>query len=394
MTCSGIVDHASISGDLEVWLPRLIQLWRKQAKSQWQDAPDGRLAPAEAKSVAAGIQRLSHGLTRGRELAGEFYFSDPVMFGAYLLYFWPVSYVQARLAFAALPNRPTSVLDLGGGAGPLVAAACDCGIRELRLADRSRKALQWAEDLFKGMPVRLTSMPWDPIRQSDIPAGGSTYSLISFQHVLNELWQDQPEAHARRLTLLQNASACLEPEGQLLMLEPALKATSQATLALRDALITSGMIPVYPCTHAQPCPALKADDSCHAEGLWQPPELVHDLLRRAGLHKTWLKMTTLVMKRASKAVRQDLLEVLVVDEPRREKTKKIAVSVCGAQGRIELALSPREATEEQRFLFKVKPGEILRVPSQLASHDRIELSSGSKVERISPSLPLLRILAG
>jgi ribosomal protein RSM22 (predicted rRNA methylase) len=327
-------------------------------------------------------------------LAGEFYFSDPVMFGAYLLYFWPVSYVQARLALAALPNRPTSVLDLGGGAGPLLAAAYDSGIRELRLADRSRKALQWAEELFKEMPVKLTCVPWDPVRQSDVPHGGKTYSLISFQHVLNELWQDQPEAHARRLTLLQRAATCLQTEGQLLILEPALKETSQATLALRDALITSGLTPVYPCTHAQPCPALKADDSCHAEGLWEPPELVRDLLRRAGLHKTWLKMTTLVMKRASETVRQDSQEVLVVDEPRREKTKKIVVSVCGAQGRMELALSPREATEEQRFLFKVKPGERLRVPSQISSHDRIELNSESKLERVSPSAPMLRILAG
>jgi len=87
----------TIRDELAAWLPRLIRLWRREVCSQWQDAPPDRLLPAEAKSIAAGLRRLSLGLTRERLLAGEAYFSDPAQAGAYLLYFWPVSYAQARL---------------------------------------------------------------------------------------------------------------------------------------------------------------------------------------------------------------------------------------------------------------------------------------------------------
>jgi SAM-dependent methyltransferase len=383
----------SLESDLAAWLPRLIRLWRKQARSQWHDAPAGCLAPAEAKSVAAGIKRLSQGLTRERELAGEFYFSDPVMFGAYLLYFWPVSYTQARLALAALPGLPESVLDLGGGAGPLAAAAYDAGVRQIRLADRSRKALQWAAELFQGLDAGVECVAWDPVQQSEFPDAGRRYDVIALQHVLNELWAASPDKQAAKLSLLQRAIDALTETGNLMILEPALKSTSQAVLALRDALIPQGVVPVFPCLHQQPCPALRAQDSCHAESMWQPPEWVQDLIHRAGLHKQWLKMTLMIFRKAD-AMPADAEMYLTVSELKRAKNKNVFIVVCGNSGRMDIALAPRNADESKRFFMKLKPGQVIRVRNARATAQGLELVPASTVTLAEAAAPHLRILAG
>src|SRR5689334_19500153 len=96
------------SKDLERWIPRLIAVWRRARR---REGPPERLTPPELKEVGAGVRQLSHGLTRERELAGARYMDDARLLGAYLLFYWPVSYAQARQALGELPHRPRAVLD-------------------------------------------------------------------------------------------------------------------------------------------------------------------------------------------------------------------------------------------------------------------------------------------
>ena len=56
--------------------------------------------------MAAAVERLSRGFTRERELAGARYLDDERLLGAYLLFYWPVSYLQARGVLSELPRRP------------------------------------------------------------------------------------------------------------------------------------------------------------------------------------------------------------------------------------------------------------------------------------------------
>src|SRR4051812_14578464 len=116
----------------------LLTVWRKVRKTH---GPDDRLTPAEVREVGAAVKRLSHGLTRERELAGARYMDDPALLGAYLLFYWPVSYAQGRQVLGELPARPRAVLDLGSGPGPLAFAALDAGAAEVVAADRSEQAL-------------------------------------------------------------------------------------------------------------------------------------------------------------------------------------------------------------------------------------------------------------
>src|SRR4051812_21900758 len=112
-----------ISRDLErKWMPALIAAWRRARRTK---GPDDRLLPPEVREVGAAVRHLSLGLTRDRELAGARYMDDPRLLGAYLLFYWPVSYAQGRHALKELARKPRSVLDLGSGPAPLAMAAVD-----------------------------------------------------------------------------------------------------------------------------------------------------------------------------------------------------------------------------------------------------------------------------
>ena len=91
--------------------------------------------------MAAAVRKLSLGLTRERELAGEGYLNQPDLLGAYLLFYWPVSYAQIQSILPELP-APQRVLDLGGAAGPAAFACLDAGATNATVADRSRPALE------------------------------------------------------------------------------------------------------------------------------------------------------------------------------------------------------------------------------------------------------------
>ena len=80
----------------------MLAVWRRGRRKT--GGPADHLAPHELKEIAAGVRKLSHGLTRERELAGARYMDDPALLGAYLLFYWPVSYAQARSVFGERSN--------------------------------------------------------------------------------------------------------------------------------------------------------------------------------------------------------------------------------------------------------------------------------------------------
>src|SRR5712692_6960278 len=98
-------------------MPRLLAAWRRARRSP--AGPPDRLAPAELREVARAVQQLSQGLTRERSLAGSHYMDEPALLGAYLLFFWPVSYAQARQVLGELPDLSGAALDLASGPAPL-----------------------------------------------------------------------------------------------------------------------------------------------------------------------------------------------------------------------------------------------------------------------------------
>ena len=343
------------SRDLERWIPRLIAVWRQARRKG--DGPETRLTPQEVKEVGAGVKQLSLGLTRERQLAGAKYMDDPRLLGAYLLFYWPVSYAQARQALGELPNRPRQVLDLGSGPGP-------AGLR------RDGRGGQRG-DGRRPEQARADARPdlWPPRQARRWPPGSGTRRArrrLPRASSISSPWATSSTSCTGRGTgpsdlgaaLLEQLLGQVKKGGSLLVMEPALRETSRALLKVRDVLVGKGYAVRAPCMFRGNCPALvKETDWCHAERTWPMPKVVEELARAAGLHKESLKMSYLMLAPKGEAwpeLPQGRL-FRIVSEPLEGKGRHRYIG-CGPEGRVGLAMQEQAPHGEERALLQAVPG--------------------------------------
>lgn len=365
---------------LATWWPRLLAVWRETAG--WRRSSSRRLSPNEERLVVRGMQKLSLGLTRERRLAGEDYFQTPELLGAYLLYFWPVSYLQALHAFSHLPAAPQTLLELGSGAGPMGAAAFDLGCRHATFADRSRRILKLASRLAQLAGRPQTAVHWDPTLPHARLSG--RFDAIGMQHLLNELWPQAQDRIERRVSLLSGLRPLLNREGRLLVLEPALTATSRELLQVRDSALAAGFGLLAPCPTSAPCPALvSAADSCHLEWDWQPPAPLKRLIALAKFKKEAVKASLMVFQ--ASPCRQPLSAAdifLIVSERMRSKNQRWRFMACGPAGRVGLALHPRDVSEANRLFLTLGRGDLIRLQQAEPAASGLRLTPSSSVVRL------------
>src|SRR5215468_10347760 len=343
------------------WMPRLVAVWRRHRKLP---AGPPTLVGRELKEVAQGIRTLSTGLTRDRALVGGRYLDDPRLLGAYLLFYWPVSYAQARAVLGELPRRPRSVLDLGSGPGPVAFAALDAGASEVTAADRSAAALTLARALAAEAEEPLATRSWNG--GAALPEG--QFDAITLGHVL-----------------LERAAAQVRPGGSLVVLEPALRDTSRELLQTRDLLVQRGFAVRAPCLWRGACPALvKASDWCHAERSWSPPPLLDALAREAGLHKEALKMSYLVLAPRGEAWLDPPAGRLfrIVSEPLEGKGRQRYMG-CGPEGRLGLALQEKHRTAANEVFFSLRRGDLVAVDGTEPRGDGLALVEGGTVRKVA-----------
>lgn len=389
------------TSDLSAWLPRLVAVWRQgqAARGRSPQEPRGRrgqhrggggpgrgsppgppadLTGDELARVAAGVRQLSLGLTRDRALAGARYMDDARLLGAYLLFYWPVSYAQARSVLGELPRRPGSVLDLGSGPGPMAFAALDAGARDVTAAERSAPALELARQLAIAAQESLGTRDWS----AEKPLPDGTYDLITLGHVVNELFGADL---GLRVEFLERALAKLKPGGTLAIVEPALRDTSRALLQVRDALVARGYAVRAPCLFRGACPALvKESDWCHAERPWEPPTLVARIAKAAGLHKEALKMSYLLVAPKGEAWPglPDGRLFRIVSEPLEGKGRARYMG-CGPEGRVGLALQHKHRTDKNAAFFELARGDVVRVDSTEVKGDGLGLDDATQVQVVA-----------
>jgi SAM-dependent methyltransferase len=357
-------------------MPRLVTVWRK---AQRRPGPP-HLSTQEIREVGGAVRTLSHGLTRERGLAGAKYMEDPKLLGAYLLFYWPVSYAQARRALGELPRRHRSVLDLGSGPGPLAFAALDAGASEVTAADRSAAALALARELAVTAEESLATRPWDG---RGLPEG--EFDLVTMGHVLNELHLRDSDGDARRAALCEAALAKVKPGGSLLVLEPALRDTSRGLLRVRDLLVARGFAIRAPCLWRGGCPALiKESDWCHAEREWRMPALVEQLARAASLHKEALKMSYLAVAPRAEAWAEPPpgRPFRIVSEPLEGKGRQRYIG-CGPEGRMGLALQEKHRTGANEAFFRLRRGDVVTITETEPRGDGLTLSDRSEAQVIA-----------
>jgi SAM-dependent methyltransferase len=360
---------------LEAWMPRLVAVWRRLRGRSGEAAPADRLTPDERRDVLAGVEALTAGLTRERDLAGERYLDDPRLLGAYLLLYWPVSYAQAASVLGELAGPPGEVLDVGAGPAPLALAALDAGATGATAIDRSRAALAAGEALAHEAGLALATKTWDPTQSP--PAG--PFDTILAGHLLNEL--DGRTADTLAAQLLER----LRPGGRLVLIEPALRETSRALLGVRDHLVARGAAVEAPCFFRGPCPALeRPGDWCHAERDFAAPSLVAELAAEARLHRDALKMTYLILRAPGAAWPEPPggRVFRIVSEPLDEKGKLRRIG-CGPEGRLPLVLPHKHVSETNEVFAELQRGDVVRVGEASVRGDGLRLERGAAVERLA-----------
>jgi ribosomal protein RSM22 (predicted rRNA methylase) len=275
----------------------------------------------------------------------------------------PADYLRsekARLAYLAsiaIPNTARALhvlrasgaeltkgqraLDAGAGTGAaaLALASRSHPDSEIVLVDQSEPALELAAELFARLfkkGPRVTTVVAD-VRQ-DLPPG--RFDTVLAGHLLNELLPRRGRAFGDALTVARTLAGRTAEKGRLIFLEPAQRIPSRALSGIREKLVSTGLRPIFPCTHAGPCPVLapRAKDWCVVDVPFKRPPLVVQVDQMLGTNRGRLTLSCLVLSRVPAAVPDRAAEIL--SEPMKAGEDTL-LYLCGPRGRLVVRLPRR-----------------------------------------------------
>jgi SAM-dependent methyltransferase len=388
------------------FVPHLIGLWRGRFAAAATGGgtrgalPAGRLTGPELYEAAAAVKELSHGFTRERGLPGSRYMDEPDLLGGYLLFYWTVSFSQTWAALASaglLPvggPRARRVLDLGAGPGPSALALLEAGAGSVLAVDRSAAALELGMDIARRTGRRLETRVGDLAAGDPLPDG--PFDLVTAVHAVNELWTDRDDRVERRRALVETAATRLAPGGRILLVDPALTATANEAIELRDALVASGWRVLAPCTRGGRCPALP-EGTCHADVAWSPPPAVQRIGHAARIGRESLAFTFFLLEPPSKAAAAASSPASpagtgrryrVVSERFLAKSGRTRVLICGPEGRFPLSVDGHATFPSARAFRTLRRYDLVRVEGveQRATGWGLVPESALHVESRAPSL--------
>jgi ribosomal protein RSM22 (predicted rRNA methylase) len=282
----------------------------------------------------------------------------------------------------ALPaRRPLRVVDAGAGCGAMslgLVATLDPAIAlELHAFDRDSAALWIAAAAIRALGGERVALA---TRVADVSAALPPADLVVIGSVLNELPAE------RAVEVVRRAVAAVGDDGAVIAIEPALRDTSRALHAIRDALIADGTAHVFaPCTRrGAPCPALAdPSDWCHEDRPLELPPRTAELAHLTHLRDHGMKFSYLVLRRRPLALVDEPGAWRIVSAPRPAKGK-LEVIGCSEAGRIPLRLLRRNRDDANRALERAGRGDVVVVDAA-PGPDRVEVGAGVRVVRHEPA---------
>jgi ribosomal protein RSM22 (predicted rRNA methylase) len=355
----------------------------------------------ELTSLAAEVIRLSRLLTKDRASIPVAYLNDRGLRKAYLSYYLPSNLLKIHLPLKELflhqknilSKKHLRVLDIGSGPGSAMLGVLEFFSRlekkpvlEFTAADHVAENLKDAARYFasyqEGCHINASLHTVKTSVEKLEPLLRGQYDLIILSNVLNELFRNDEERIARRIdTLNEIVKRFLAHDGSCIIIEPALHDTSREMLLVRDGLLAQGFHVYSPCLMNENCPALlNPKDWCHEDVPWEPPALIKEIDKLAGLRKDSLKFSYVVL-------RKDVLSLTdiygpdsfrIVSEPIMTKGK-IEFYLCGKGGRRLVMRLDKDKSPANDAFGAVKRGDIVSFEKLLDEGKRYKVGKDTVV---------------
>ena len=307
----------------------------------------GNLPDTVLRPLATGLVQLSeryvHRKPTSRGLSRE-------EAAAYALYYGGLNGLKVTELARNLPHelrtQSHSILDIGCGPGTATLALRTVlpQVASITLVDHSLEMRQLAQQLSSALEA--PAAPQQAFATLDAIPRDERFSCIVCAHLLAEL------SPAERADFLERALARLKPQGVLLLIEPALKETTQLLMADRDRLLErhTDLEVLFPCTHRRECPMRRTapDSWCHGTLTWDRSPLVRQLDRLTGFNKHRLKYAALVLCNAGNSLGSREGRFRVIEPPARCR-RGVQATLCGEGElrQIYLANSERSPSTER-----------------------------------------------
>jgi ribosomal protein RSM22 (predicted rRNA methylase) len=353
------------------------------------------------KILARDVVRLSKLLTSERGSLPQAYLKDAGLRAAYVSYFLPSNLKKMHMPLMELSRHPAGILtasslrilDIGSGPGTALFGMLEFFGRLAKQPDLDFTAVDLVQENLKEIELQLAArrekvtsrVTLKTIRSSvekldNLP--GDRFDMILLSNVLNELFADNEEKIIKRAELLTGIlGRFLTDSGTCIIIEPALRETSREMLEVRDELLERSIHVFSPCLCRAKCPALKNPrDWCHEDIPWDPPVLIREIDRLAGLRKDSLKFCYLVLRKDSVALSDTCGNgaFRVVSEPLVTKGK-IEFFVCGSDGRRRITRFDKDRSAINQSFEKMRRGTVVRFDRLLDEGKRLNVGRATAV---------------
>lgn len=332
-------------------------------------------APLATAALTRAIIDRSERYTSDREQLAKSSTGD---LAARAVFFTIADAMKVRIPLAELANRgalpvrrPLRVIDLGAGCGAMsLGLATMIPDVTITAIDQDAKALAIAKAaVSKFAPIETRA---GDVTTTAVPS----CDLVVMGTVLNELADPTP--------VVDRALAAIADDGAVIIIEPALRATSRALHAIRDAAIARGVHVFAPCTRTlAPCPALAdPDDWCHEDRPVTLPPRTAELARLTHLRDGGMKFSYLALRKQPLALVADDPHAWRIVSAARIAKGKHEVIGCSDRGRVTLRLLKRNRTAETKPLERAERGNVV-VTTDEPGDERVEVTG--PVTRIDPT---------
>lgn len=357
--------------NLEDIIPLLIGAWRRLRK---EAGPGHILQTREFRSVVNAVKTLQEGLESSKTLAGQDYFSNQELLGAYLLYHWVIHYQQGLALINEVPITPRRVLDICSGPASFAFSALCHGASEVFATDRNEASLNLGAEVCGRFGFPLNIRKWDCLK-TPLPISGA-FDLIIVGHCLEELFpsatkQWQEKQHQFITSLLSR----LTPDGFLLLVESSQPDSNRRVLQLREQLVEAGIPIQAPCICRGACPALQVKNSpCYAQREFEKPHLIREIQRAASINLGSLKMSYLIFRNPQAGWPQLPEKPLYrVISPPIESYNGKRFYLCGRDGKKNFGTRLLEHPIASRAFEYLKRGELISVENAQERNNVIEI---------------------